>query len=745
MSARPDSIHYEADRVEDDRRAGVVTFTGNVIIRYRDIELQAGEVVLDRNGQTLEAEGTADSTGGGIVGSPVFIRGEERMQGSRMTYNLKTDRGIVRQGRAVHQNKYLRGEQLMLDPRKDLHARALSLSTCSHDHPHYDFLCRNLKIIEDDKAIGRSVTFRIGPVPVFWLPFFVFPMEDKDRRSGLLTPSLGSNSRDGLFVRNLGYYYAPNDYWDATGSLTARERGGYLLDADVRYAVRSRLSGSAGFSFERDTRTPGSTRRNWRLDATHQQRLSPTMGLRGSGQFTSSSTFDEVNSNDAYNFFNRQLRSSLSIDKQWRESGRSVDAGLSYFKDLTTERNRFQGFPRISFRQGRRPIFGAPASRPGSGSSSRSRTWYQSIFYDFSGSINNDFTRGPEDVDDTENLTVQGRLGVNSQQRFFGWLDFTPGGSVTQLVSRNDQDLPTRRETYSASVSTGTTLYGIFHPQIGRLRAVRHRLQPRASFRYNQSATVAGGTLGFGGNRTTGDARRSVGMTLANAFEVKTEVDGKERRSTFATANLSTGYNFDADVKNWNPLRTVVSVKPSRRFDVRLNMSHLLEDDAGNFNLSGLDLQSLSVTSTVRIVGSRRRSDDSDAPWDSLRTTRSQEFGFERDLYAQAEDVTQPWRFSLSHFYEVRDVGATNDTRSWLKSDLGFNPTANWRINYGINLDLVEKDLTSQSLSVYRSLHCWEASFNWYPNGFNRGFAFRINIKDIPQIGMSHRDGGFGL
>jgi len=737
LSAGSDSIYYQADRVVDDRHADTITFTGNVVIRYKEIQLEAAQITLDRGRQTLDASGLPDSVGH-ITGSPVFLREGERMQGSRMTYNLNTDRGTVRQGRAAYQNKHLQGEHLMLDPARNLHARSLSLSTCDHPHPHYDFLCSSLKIIENDKAVGRSVTFRIGPVPVFWLPFFVFPMEEKNRRSGILTPSIGSNSRDGIFARNLGYYYAPNDYWDGTARATARERGGFLLETDIRYAIRSKLSGSAEVAFENDTRTPGSTRRNWRLNATHQQRLSPTMGMRGSGQFTSSSTFDQVNSDDAYSYFNRQLRSSFSVDKQWRESGRSVDANLSYFNDLTTDRNRFQGFPRVSFRQGRRPLIGSRSA------GRAERKWYQTIFYDVTGSVDNQFTRGPADGDDSRDLSMQGRLGVNSQQRLFGWLDLTPSGSVTQLLSDNDLDQPTRRETYSASLSTGTTLYGIFHPTLGRLRGVRHRFQPRLSFRYNQSATVAGGNFGFGGTRTAGNARRSLGMGLTNAIEIKTEVDGKENRSTFATANITTGYDFDADTRNWESLRTVVSVKPDRRFDVRLNMTHRLENDLGKLDLKGLDLQNLSITSTVRIVGSRGR-DLSDAPWDSLRTTTRPEYGFEQDLYMDTEDVTQPWRFSLSHFYETRDLGASNDSRSWLKADLGFNPTSSWRINYGLNLDIMKKDLTAQSLSIYRSLHCWEASFSWYPNGFNRGFSFRINIKDIPQIGVSHRGGGFGL
>ena len=62
-----DSMLYEysADRVEDDVAAGRVVFTGNVVLKYRDVELRAGRIVLYRES---EAPGGRGSAG--------FLRGE---------------------------------------------------------------------------------------------------------------------------------------------------------------------------------------------------------------------------------------------------------------------------------------------------------------------------------------------------------------------------------------------------------------------------------------------------------------------------------------------------------------------------------------------------------------------------------------------------------------------------------------------------------------------------------------------
>lgn len=740
--ADSDIYEYEADTVEEDFQKGEVIFTGNVVVRYRDIELKAGRIHFLRKKRQLQAEPLPDSTGALTIGIPRFTRGREDFSGAWIHYNLETGRGSVKGGRAVHQSKYFRGEQILVDSQKELHARTISVSTCNRNHVHYDFLCSTLKVLENDKAIARSVTFRIGPVPLFWLPFYVFPLQ-QGRRSGILTPSLGNNSRDGFAVSNLGYYWAPSEYWDATVSSAIRERNGFRVDSQYRYRVQKRIDGSAEFSFENGHTSTGGTLRSWRLNFQHRQTLSRSMNIRGSGNFTSSASFDQRNSDDLYQFLNRQLRSSFSLDKRWSESNRSLDAGLSYYRDLERNQNRFQGFPRLSFRQGRRRIFGDSEKRP-----SHEQPWYRAFYYDFTAGLRNDFTRNPDAANDTQDLTMNSRLGVNSQHRPLGWLNITPRLTLTQTSSRNNQNRPTRRETYSAAISSGTTLYGIFLPRIGRLRGMRHRLQPRVDFQYNQNAQIDGGTFGFGGIRDWADPRRVVNFSLNNALEIKTEVEGKQRRSTFASLNFRTGYDFDTTApRKWRSLSTSGSVKPDRRVDVRLSMNHSFYNELDQRSMLRPRLESIRVTSNFRFQGRSVLPDDTYEGLNPLQSSGT-DFNIERDLHSEHEDISQPWRFSLSHHFNYRKAsfaGASNTRESWIKGDLGLNPTPVWRVAYSANYDLVNTRLAAQNLTIYRSLHCWEARFVWYPTGFNRGFYFKINIKEIQQIKFEHRKGGYGF
>ena len=748
VSPKPGKVVFQADRVLEDAISDVLTLEGNVVVGYSDVEIRAARVVFNRRGRTLTAEAQVDSAGRQI-GRPDFSRrgGRERFSGSRMVYHLDSGRGRVWNGRAVSQSKYfIKGAHAILDSTRHVHLKDISLTTCEEDHEHYRFLVNRLKLVENDKGVARNVTFELGPVPVAWFPFYVFPLR-QGRHSGVLTPSIGSNSRDGITVNNLGYYYAPSEYWDATLRANVRETGGILLHGLFSYNVRRRMTGRVGLQFENFNTGTETSSRSWRFDLNHRQRLSSSANIRATGNFTDSRSFDERNANDLYTFLNRQLRSSLSLDKNWREAGRNVDLSMTYIRDLDSKENSFQGFPKLTFRQGRRRIFGSDSDR-----ASSARTggpWYRAFYYSLSGDLNNRFSRTPDETDEPEDLAIGGRLTVNSQHRPFGWIELTPSFSTTQRVSRNNTNSATRRETYSGSVTTGTTLYGIFNVRAGRLRGIRHRFQPRVGFRYTQNATVSGGTFGFGGTRTAGDARRSATVSLANSFDVKTaDRDEVERRFTFLTANVNTALDFDAPGRRRvQPVRTTLSVKPDRRIDLRVNMTHELYDENDAWKPFSPLLRNLSATTSLRFAGSREdklsRDDRTDFALDRFgerSNLNPSDFGYERNLDRDI-DRTRPWHLSIGHQFKFRRTGATTTRTSWIRSALAFSPHRDWRVDYSIRMDLVNPDVTNQEISIYKDLHCFEAQARVIPNGFARGAAFKINIKEFPQFGFSTKRG----
>ncbi len=153
------------------------------------------------------------------------------------------------------------------------HARLENVrySTCSLSDQQWAFAARELTL-DRDSGVGRArdVTLRVVDVPVFWLPYLRFPIDER-RVSGLLMPNLDYGNRRGLDL-TLPIYLnlAPN--YDATLRPRLMSQRGAMLGAEFRYLTEHNR-GQLSFDYlhhdrraDRDDLLPGeqlSPRRWW--------------------------------------------------------------------------------------------------------------------------------------------------------------------------------------------------------------------------------------------------------------------------------------------------------------------------------------------------------------------------------------------------------------------------------------------------------------------------------------------------
>ena len=76
-----------------------------------------------------------------------------------------------------------------------------------------------MKWVSKSMLVARPVTLYVRDVPILWLPF-MFQDLRPGRHSGMLIPQFGINDivrptdDYNRQVTNIGYYWAPNDYFD---------------------------------------------------------------------------------------------------------------------------------------------------------------------------------------------------------------------------------------------------------------------------------------------------------------------------------------------------------------------------------------------------------------------------------------------------------------------------------------------------------------------------------------------------
>jgi lipopolysaccharide assembly outer membrane protein LptD (OstA) len=360
-----DTVRYEADFIDYDNENQILQLFGGAQVKYQNVTLQADTIVYTVPSSQFHARGT-----------PQLIEGKDTTVGDFMVYNIKTRRGRVSYALTRLDETSVTGSNIVKTQDNCLYIEQGDYTSCQNpEHPHYYFYGRHIKVIPQDKVISRPVIFNVGDAPIAALPYFVIPLQ-RGRRSGWLTPSWGGSVAHGGYVDNLGYYYAPNDYFDASLSAKAQEFNSFVFNARGRYNLRYVLDGEVSGRYVVDNRLENSERQ-WALDYRHNQLLAPDgrTRLSGYGSIISNRTFNQLYSDQTYELEKQQLDANMSLSHKFDAINASSNIVWRRNHNLTTDRI-VEDMPSLDFRLQNRALI---PFKPGGKKSEAS--WYNNIYY----------------------------------------------------------------------------------------------------------------------------------------------------------------------------------------------------------------------------------------------------------------------------------------------------------------------------------------------------------------------------
>lgn len=679
---------------------------------------------------------------------PRLSRGDDILEGDSILYDTNSGEGWISDGRIAHDDGYFSGYRIRARSEKEFLVGAGSYTTCDADHPHFDFYSPRIKVLVGDMAIARPVYFRIAENRLLWIPFYVFSLRE-DRQSGVLTPgfgrrplSFGSTTTE-WEVRNLGYYFAPSDYWDLTLAADLRQQTGWVGRAAFDYAWRYHFNGAIEGRVQ--NRQEGDlNQRAWWLSLRHRQQLSDSANLQGSGTFQGSQDFQRDNGTNLDDRLNRTLRSNIRYDKRWRDAGWSLSAGASQTKNLDSGISDVV-LPEVSLRANRKALFG-DAGRDG--------PWYTRVYYDGNARLRN--TRQTTPTRESLSTRADASVRLSTQQRPVDWLNLNSSinSSWRDQNLRSGSEEGVRTDQFSTSATLSQTVYGLFHPRLGPVTALRHVLKPDVGLTFDASRADSGG-VGFSGRTRPWDTNRRLTFRLSNSLWAKylKGPDGEEEgKARLAQLNLSTSYDFDRDVRPLSDLVTSLTLEGGRRFNSRVSLRSEFYDDENR--LQDLPrIRQFEVTTTMRAVPQRTRPDrgnDTSRNQPAGSSNGQDEFGFESGLQEDIGDRDRGRSFLISHYYSRRRSLAGINQRSWLRASVGTSVTRVWHLNYSVNynlhapgLSLTQRDrITAELLSIQREFHDWTATLNVEPSRLarDRAFYFKAQFKEIPQLRFERGD-----
>lgn len=227
--------------------ADYAELSGNVSIAQNGQEVQAQHLSLNpttgqarADGQVLfvsrDSNATKNTTDN--ANNPRYQTGDVDLIGlaKQLDYNTQSTQAVAQDVAFASNQLHAHGHASTLD--HNAHGRytlnQVMFSTCAPHARRWHLDADNIQLDTiTGRGISKNATLRIKNVPVLYLPYFNFPIDDR-RASGFLLPNLGLDGNDALAL-STPYYLnlAPN--YDATITPTLYTNKNPRLSGEFRY------------------------------------------------------------------------------------------------------------------------------------------------------------------------------------------------------------------------------------------------------------------------------------------------------------------------------------------------------------------------------------------------------------------------------------------------------------------------------------------------------------------------------
>jgi len=211
------------------------------------VDLTAGETRIQCDQMDLYETDRPDGTKGRKAvgeGNVVFIRGEERISGQRLTLDLDTGGAVFEEASGyVQPGMFVEGRTIERLDADTYRVEGAKFTSCAQPNPRWEFNASSARIEVDDKVVAKNVVFRVKQVPALYIPYLVYPIQEDQRSTGILFPSFGYSSTRGVNVGD-AFFWAMGRSLDQTFYVDNYSKFGHGFGHEFRYAAASPSRGT---------------------------------------------------------------------------------------------------------------------------------------------------------------------------------------------------------------------------------------------------------------------------------------------------------------------------------------------------------------------------------------------------------------------------------------------------------------------------------------------------------------------
>lgn len=642
-----DIVKYKAkDYVSLNQRLQQTTLYNEAEVKYGDMTITSGIIVIDHNKDLVYAGRLKDSAGV-YSQSPVFKQGSNVVEPDSIIFNTVSKKALIYNSRTEQSGGTIISEISKKENDSVYFVKNAKFTTSENlDDPEYYFLMRKAKIVPGKKVVTGLANMFIYDVPTpIGLPFAFFPMSDK-QTSGVIFPSFGEdNGNDrGYFLQNGGYYFAISDYIDLAVLGDYYTNGSYGLRFETNYATRYRFNGNLSIRYENLINSERgfpdfskSTIYNIRWSHSQDAKANPSSRFSASVNLGSSTYFRQsINQLNLSNSQNNTLASSISYSKTFQgEPQVNMNVTATHSQNTNTEVINMT-----------LPTFQGSVSRvfPFAPKVGAKKGIIENINFQYNTRAENriqttDSLFFKKEMFDTARIGALHSIPLTTNFKVFKYFSMSASANFEENWTYNtinrfqneEGDIVTedltgfdRFFTYNFSTSIGTTVYGLFdfkkEGKDPKIQAIRHVIRPSISYNINPAFDQYYDTFEVidADGTTTDDIRReeytrfqgsifgapnqnfssSLGISVGNNFEAKVrdnDSTATEAKKVILLNNLnfSTSYDFAADSLRWSPMRvtggtSILNDKMSINFGATLD-PYALDNNNRRVNQFNID------------------------------------------------------------------------------------------------------------------------------------------------------------
>lgn len=237
-----------ADQVAYDQKTGEYVARGHVSVSKDETGVVADFVRFNQPRMTILARGHV-----------ILTAGHDYLVADQVEMDLNAQTGTIRDGEIFlsENHFYIRGATIKKLSKDQYIAYQASFSACDGPVPDWKITAKVLKVTPEEYGVIRHGALWVKKIPVFYTPFFFFPVKEK-RQTGLLTPQFGSSDRKGLEYTQ-PFFWAIDPSSDATVYLHHMGKRGQKLGVEYRYLFGKDSRGTMRYDYLDDRKIDDGT------------------------------------------------------------------------------------------------------------------------------------------------------------------------------------------------------------------------------------------------------------------------------------------------------------------------------------------------------------------------------------------------------------------------------------------------------------------------------------------------------